>query len=412
MKQRKKSILFFVEPFFPPTYLPRNRYFYSYFVKKGWNVDVITEYSDYLEQINNELIPFSINYYKYKQGFASKLEWLFKFIINLFFDHKGNYFYKKSKYIWSAKKYDLVLCSTCYTFPLSAAEKVAEKLNLPLFVDLRDIVEQSPSDNYLIDHKLPKIGGTFIGNLYKRINLKRRNNVLKKAKSIITVSPWHVKTISKFNSDTHLIYNGFDESKFIPQKFITGRFTISYFGRLYSESMRSPRLLFMALEKLREKQLITSKDLVVKWFVDKRSKNVILDVAKDYNIEDVIEIQDFVKQEELPDKMNESSILLTISTSKNYYGIMTTKLFESIGVNKPILCFPDNYDLLSDFIKKNNCGIVSSDAQIIENFILEKFNIWKKEGYVKGQLNQENRMEFSRRNGAQKLENIILKELV
>lgn len=411
MTSPKKNILIFSEAFLPPAYLPRVRYFCYYFVQKGWDVYMVYEASENTDLIPDDIHTLSIDYYRYKKGILARIEWLFKFFINLIWDYKGYYFEKKSRKFTANRKFDIVFTSSCFTFPITTAHKIAENKNIPLFVDLRDIAEQSPDDNHYIANKPPKLFGNIIINIFKRINIKRRNKVLKVATGITTVSPWHVETLSKYNKNTVLIYNGFDESTFFPQPLKTAQFTISYFGRVYNENMRNPSLLLESIRNLADKKLLNASNTVIKWFIDADSKNVIQKLAFEYNVEDFVEYHEFISPDKLNEEMSKSSILLTlsnISTKKQYFGIMTTKFFESIGVNRPILCVPDNNDNLSALIKNSNCGLVSSSLNETEVFLRDKFSEWQLSGYTKGYLTDNERMDFSRRKGAEILENLFL----
>lgn len=407
-------ILVFGEVIVPPAYSPRVRYFYSYFIKNGWDVDLVVEHSPYLHFIPDNVSVFPIDYYKYKTGLLSKIEWVLKFVLNLFFDYKGSYFYKKSQPFLAGKKIDLVFCSSSFTFPLPVAAKVANQLSVPLFVDLRDIVEQSPDDNHYLMHSTPKLFGNAVVSLYKKISVRRRNGVLKIAAGVTTVSPWHVKTLLQYNTNTHLIYNGFDESKFCPEKINTERFTIAHFGRIYNEQIRNPRLLFQVLEELHKRGILSPDNTIVKWYIDDNSKNIIQKMANEYGLELFMEYRRFIHPDELSNEMNKSSILLVLSnmpTKKHYFGIMTTKFFEAIGVNRPILCVPDNEDHLSELVKQIDCGLASSEPSEVELFLLDKFHEWQQTGKTKGTVKEAVRLDFSREKGAAILENLFQKAL-
>ncbi|MBP1677193.1 MAG: hypothetical protein H6Q20_1752 [Bacteroidetes bacterium] len=404
-------ILIFVDSFLPPAYLPRIRYFCSYFAQKGWKVDLVTEYFVSQDRIPTEVSSLVIDYYKYRKGWKYRIEWLLKFVINLITDHKGYYFYTQSRQFTKDKQYDFVFCSTYFTFPLTTAAKAARKLQIPLFVDLRDIVEQFPDDNPFITHKLPGFAGKIIAALYKKISVLRRNKVLKTAAAVTTVSPWHVDALLAYNPNTHLLYNGYDEQVFIPEKLSADKFVVSYYGRLYTEKVRNPRLLFQAISRLQNKGILTPENTVLQWFIDKQSSDVISAMTDEYGLKDFTVYRDFVTQNILTDEINKSSVVLVLCNhdpGKQYSGIMTTKVFEAIGLNRPVLCVPDNKDNLADLIRETNCGIVSSDVDEVENFLLTKFTEWQQLGHTQGMLSDTVRLKYSRKNGAEILENLIL----
>lgn len=410
----EKNILIFCDGFMPPAYNPRIRYFFSYFEKKGWNVTLAAEkHREKKYLFENQRVEI-FDYYKYQKGFLQKIEYALKFLLNLFYDYKGRFFLKKIHQVIENQQFDLIFC--CCSFnssPLTLAAKIAKKLNIPFFADLRDIFEQAPDNEYVVTNKPPAFIGKFIVNLHKKINIKRRNNALKKAQTVTTISSWHVNFLKKINPNTHLIYNGFDENLFVENVKKNDKFVISFFGCIYNENLRNPKILFAALKNLYNKNLITPKNFVVKWFIDEKSKLIIEKIAQQFSIFDLMEYKNFLPQENLPNEMNNSSILLSLcNSSKNQiFGMMTTKFFEYIGVNRPILCTPNNNDELAETINAIGCGSVSSDVSEVENFIMEKYNEWQKNGFTQGSVSTENRKKFSRKNGAKILEKLFLEAL-
>ena len=407
------NVLIFCDGFNAPAYVPRVRYLCEYFSAKGWNLNLITEFIENQKLIPDNFPTLTVKYYRYKKGILSKIEWFFKIVLNFIYDDKGSFFYQKSQKFIRNKKFDLVLCScTWHSFPLTTAAKVAKKLNLPFFADLRDIAEQTPIENNAIFvHKFPSFLGKIITKKYKKIHINRRNKVIKKAVCITSVSNWHVQFLRQFNPNTHLIYNGFDENFFIPNVQKSDKFFISYFGTVYSEKMSNPKVLFEAIKNIKNKN--SAKNVQVRWFVDENSKKIIQKLAQQFDIEEFVSCKDFVYKNELLFEMNNSSILVVLcnaANTQNFSGIMTTKFFEYIGVNRPILCTPNNNDELAETINAIGCGLVSSDVEEVENFILEKYAEWQKNGFTKGTVLEENREKFSRKNGAEILEKLFLEQ--
>ena len=155
-------------------------------------------------------------------------------------------------------------------------------------------------------------------------------------------------------------------------------------------------------------------DLLVNWFVDDRSEDVVKRIVAEYALEKYMDYHAFVKQEELPDEMMRSSVLLilnNIPSEKRYFGIMTTKFFEAIGANRPVLSIPDNHDNLSQLVRETGCGLASSDAEEIGRFLVEKHAEWKRQGYVRGTVDEAVRMDYSRRKGAEMLERLIMNHI-
>ena len=88
--------------------------------------------------------------------------------------------------------------------------------------------------------------------IYHTLDLDaRRNQILKKADAVTTVSPWHKEYLSQLNKNVHLIYNGYSEEIFYPKDVKSDTFDIIYAGRLLDPNAQNPELLFKAIEHLK-----------------------------------------------------------------------------------------------------------------------------------------------------------------
>ena len=391
-----KRILIITDAVTRPLYTPRVRNLYHYFSQKGIEIDWITEkYEPIPDYFNIQLheIPF----YKHK-GIIGKLEWFTKNILNLLFDYKNSYFAQQALLTTQSQKYDLVFCSTFHTFGLKAALKVAQHQNIPLHIDLRDIAEQCDNNEY----NKSKIALGFIGKIYRKINISRRNKILCQANSITTVSPWHVDFIQQFNSNTHLIYNGYDSNIFIPQPTKSDHFDIIYTGKWYGATLQDPTLLFQALAEINNPQL----RLI--WYTNNDVHSQIQDLANLYHLSTPLIINSYVPNNEIPAILNQSSIILVL-TNKGNRGIMTTKFFEAIGVEKPILCVRSDEGCLAQTIQETNAGVAASTVAEVKDFILHHYNQWQQQGYTHTEIN--NKLQFSRQSQALQFEEIFNRAL-
>ncbi|MBO5346037.1 MAG: hypothetical protein J6A44_03905 [Paludibacteraceae bacterium] len=387
-----KRILIITDAIGKPLYTIRVRNIYHYFQNKNIEIDWITEkYEKIPESFNLKLhqIPF----YKFN-GISGKIEWTIKNILNLLFDYKNNYFAKKVLSATQNTNYDLVFCSTFHTFGLKAALKVAQKQNIPLHIDLRDIAEQCDTNEY----NNSKLALGFISKIYRNINISRRNKVLKQAHCITTVSPWHVKFLKQINSNTNLIYNGYDSSLFQHQIIKSNYFDIIYTGKWYGTTLQDPILLFKALAEINNPQI----RLV--WYTNTDVHTQINNLAKLYKLTTPLIINNYVPNNEIPNLLNQSSIILVL-TNKGNRGIMTTKFFEALGVEKPILCVRSDEECLAQTIKETESGLAATNVEEVKNFILHYYNQWQEQGYT--HVNAKNKELFSRQNQALQFEKIF-----
>ena len=246
-----KRVLILTDGFAAPAYVPRVRFLVKALVKRGYEVDILTEHIATDPAMPAIGCPVYEVKYLTQEGSLKKAEWLAKFLLQLATPHKDKLLIKEGKKLLAQHSYDVVFCSCFHTFPLHAAEVLAEMAGVPLVVDLRDIEEQCPGGGYLA-HKAPALLGMdrAIRGLHSRVNRNRRNRVLRSATAVTTVSEWHQELLSQYNKNTFLIYNGYDAALFTPKDVLTDKFRIGYTGRLYHQVMQDPTLFFEALALL------------------------------------------------------------------------------------------------------------------------------------------------------------------
>jgi glycosyltransferase involved in cell wall biosynthesis len=263
---------------------------------------------------------------------------------------------------------------------------LAKRYDLPLVVDLRDIAEQWGKEAYFTRRLTPWKGLDYcIGKLYERKQLRVRNRVLKHAKAVTSVSPWHKQLLTQYNKHTHLIYNGYDEQLFVTKDVKNEVFQISYLGKLYSTKLRDPSLLFAALKELLAEGKIAQKDLRVLFHVDEAGKEQLTELIQAYEINAVVDVQGYIPRAQIVDVMHASSILLVLttkSTAEGTHGIMGTKFFENMGVEKPVLCVRSDEECLAQVIAQTEAGLAATEVGQVKTFVMEKYQEWKQKGYT------------------------------
>jgi hypothetical protein len=388
-----KKILIVTDSF-PPNFAPRTGTLSCNLEKMGWDVTIISEDSGE-NHYNLPNLPKKVfrHNYQYNLGTA---QYYAKTALNLFTDHKTKFFWKKFYKEIKNEKFDLVLCSTFNEFPLNLAYKIAKKLNILLVCDIRDLVEQFGSKLYSRNSLSNNPVNRFFTNLIRKKRIYKRNEVLKKADAVTTVSPWHKEYLSQLNKNVHLVYNGYSEEIFYPQKVKSSTFDIIYTGRLLDPQAQNPELLFKAIEKLK------LENLRLVWYVDKASKEIISRELEGYpTAKGISVINDLVPVSEVPNLLNESSIILVLTNKSDETGpkgIMTTKFFEAVGVEKPVLCVKSDESCLAQVINDTNAGLSAKTEEEVMEFITDKYNEWQKNGFTR--QNVRNKEYFCRENQA------------
>ncbi len=374
----------------PPAYSPRILTLAQYLQDHGWQCTILTEECE-------------------QQTFATDICTIYQMPAyhNLLADKlcygKDKALYRYALEHLDMAAFDLIFCSTYYYFPLLAAQRLAQHFHLPLVVDLRDIAEQWGKESYFTRRLTPWKGLDYcIGKLYEHKQLRMRNRVLKYAHAVTSVSPWHKQLLSQYNPHTHLIYNGYDEQVFVPKDVKTQQFQIAYLGKLYSTSLRDPRLLFAALYELLVEGQIAQEDLRVLFHVDEAAKDQLHALAQEYHISHVVDIQGYIPRTQIVEVMHQSSILLaltTTSTPEGTHGIMGTKFFENMGVEKPVLCVRSDEECLAQVITETQAGLAATNVAQVKTFVLDKYQEWKQNGFTR-QIAQHKEL-FTRQHQAQ-----------
>ena len=398
---------------FPPAFAPRMGYLCKYLPVYGWEPVIITEFVSqniYEELVTNNTNVTYINYYQSNNKFIQKLLYVFVFLADFFFDYKDWAMKKVARKQINKHDISLILTSAYRVFPLKAAYQLSKQYQLPIVMDLRDIVEQFPNNEHISKKfsNIKVLNDIFSAILTKKI-VRQRNKIIQKSDYITTVSEFHVTTLKKYNERVSLIYNGYDPELFFPKTKHCQTFNIVYPGKIVSIEMEDPTLLFEAVYNLSQRGILTSQFCRIKFYADDKTKKIVQRFGKQYQIEDFIDCYNRVSSSLIPDILQDASILLLLTNKyeTGSKGIMTTKYFEYLAVDKPILCVRNDEDCLEKSIKETQSGMASSKVEQIENFILEKYAEWKQNGYTHQEVNKSVIRQFSRKEQAKQFVDIF-----
>ncbi|MDR0748943.1 MAG: glycosyltransferase [Tannerellaceae bacterium] len=386
---------------FPPAFAPRMGYLCKY-LAGDWKAVVVTE------QISDDNFSFLtgyaevtyINYYKASGRMARRIEWITIFLLDFFFDYKDRKMIKVASRLLKNGDFDGIIGATYRTFPLPAARKVAKRFNLPFVADTRDIIEQYVSDGY-ISHSFKTFPwlDELIVKAFRRKLLKGRNLALRQADYITTVSPWHVEMMKRYNPRVELIYNGYDPELFYPEQIVTPAFRMTFTGRLVSLETRDPRPLFEAIAQLAGEGHISPATFRVWWYTDEASREMLRPLVKEYAIGEYMDFFGYVPGDAIPGILNRSSVLLQLANKaggSGPKGIMSTKLFESLAVEKPLLCVRSDESYLEETIRIAHAGASARTAHEACDFIRARYKEWEEKGYTAVEADREVTGSFSR----------------
>ena len=393
-----KRILILCEAIAPPAFSPRVLTLAQYLQDQGWQCTILTEECEQ-QAFDTDICPIH-QMPAYHHLLADKLCY-----------GKDKALYRYAVQQLDMQSYDLIFCSSYYYFPLLAAQQLAKRYHLPLVVDLRDIAEQWGKESYFTRRLTPWKGLDYcIGKLYEYKQLRMRNRVLRYANAVTSVSPWHQQLLAHYNTNTLLIFNGYDEQLFVPKDVKSEVFQIAYLGKLYSTKLRDPRLLFAALQELLAEGKIAAKELRVLFHVDEKGKEQLSELAEEYQISPVVDIHGYIPRTEIVEVMHQSSILLVLTTqsiAEGTHGIMGTKFFENMGVEKPVLCVRSDEECLAQVISQTQAGLAATQVEEVKTFVMEKYQEWKQNGFTR--QTARNKELFTRQRQAEQFKELFIK---
>lgn len=376
----------------------------KYLPEFGWDADIITENTlknnNYRSLLgSNRIVRVDLRYTLAPQKFIHKV-WRF---INL----KRHFRKNKEPFLqgifcnFKRNDYSVVLVSVSWElYILEVGVIISRKWGLPLIIDLRDIAEQKPKV------PLPRMGiktriDYYFTASFEKMKLRLRNSALDHAKAVTSVSPYHVGVLSKYNPKVHLIYNGFNpNSSGSNRNFKSERFVIIYTGIVLNKEEQDPTILFNALSMLLEDKLIKREQFSLRFYTPENFRHNLKSNLEFYKVREFVEFYDYVDSSEIPELLNKASIGLILANSSNLNGpkgVVTTKLFDYLGAELPVLCVRSDEDILESVIKRLNIGISARNELEAYGFILGKYREWERNGYTSISVNQEYKKQFDRK---------------
>ena len=399
-----KRLLILCDGFGRPLYGPRMTQLCKHLNQRGWQITLLTEQIETPQYVVPGCTFHSMVYYRGGR-IRTKIQW----VLDKLFGRKEHTFYRFVRRHIRTSEYDVILCSAFNDFPLRTATRIAQETNLPLVVDLRDIAEQWGTDSYMIHHLGMGQIGKRLTRWYQQRAIAIRNRALRVATAVTTVSPWHCQMLRSYNSNVHLIYNGYDADVFYPAAIPAPTFIISYIGRIYDLTFRNPQILLQAVAELWQQNLIEQQHFRIVFHIEPYIVPVLRDMTQQMGIDCLCHIEGYIPHQEAQKIQQQSAIsvvLLQAETTQGSHGIMTTKFFEALGCEKPVLCIPSSHGCLAQTIRETHAGIATANVEEIKTFILEKYHEWQANGYTR--QNVQNKEPFSRAYQAQQFETLFL----
>ncbi len=400
MTTKSLHILILCDAFGPPAFVPRVTSLAKELQQQGWQVQVMSELMPNCSYHTKEFPIQLMTYYA-----NNKVAYAYQWIADKLWQAKEHTFTRFVETHTDVGAYDAILCSTFNLFPLLTASHLSRKYGKPLLVDLRDIAEQVDASDYF-QHHLPSFFGIdkWLNKQYIQRNIRLRNQVLRQAAAVTTVSPWHVAQLQNIHPNTRLIYNGFDATEFRPAQQVSATFNIAYTGKLYDFQLPGLQLFTEAFHLFLAHKEVTKSDIRIDFYIDPKWKDKVYATCNT----PALHTHAFVPRTDLISVLQQASIHLVLTNktaNKGPHGMLTTKFFEALGVEKPVLCVRSDEDCLADAIQQTNAGVAATTAEEAAAFVLAKYKEWKGKGFTHQAV--QNKELFTRQSQALQFDQLL-----
>ena len=287
-------------------------------------------------------------------SWVQKLGYLYRYLVNFPDGQIGWYPFamKAGNNLVRSWFPDLIFASASPYTALLVASALSRKHNIPWIAELRDLW----SDNH-----------NYLGPAWRQfLERKLEARTLKSACGLVTVSePLKEVLDSKYSIPCKVITNGFDpenESRSSVVPFSDGIVRIVYTGQIYShEQDISP--LFLALQ-----QMGKDREKIRIHFYGRYGGFTLpaLQPALELGFRHLIEFHQPVSHHEsLLLQAGADILLLLPGVSPTWKGVYGAKLFEYLGVRRPILCIGNTDGVAAKLIREKKAGVTLNQPEQI-----------------------------------------------
>jgi len=234
--------------------------------------------------------------------------------------------------------------------------------------------------------------------LFQSLEIRSEKKWLSNCAFFTSVSQGCVEDIAPLiGKQGHILFNGFFEEEF-PDSYTkqepVDEFIVVYNGTLYP--VQKIEIFLEAFKRVVDKYRDT---IVCKMYFpglsfDKSQDQRVRQCMKGY--EAFVKITERIPKQEVLDLQKKASALLIIGLEIK--GLPTSKLFEYVGVKRPVILCPSDYDIIEQIVLSTGLGYVCVNSEeafqaldsLVQNYI--QF------GYAPVQVNEKERSKYSRRN--------------
>jgi glycosyltransferase involved in cell wall biosynthesis len=196
---------------------------------------------------------------------------------------------------------------------------------------------------------------SWTSTLLGRLDRRSERRWLRSAAFVTSVSPFHTRTISaQVERPGHTIYNGFDVEARPEAAQDPDLFTLVYNGTVYPTQPVED--LVAAVRRLADRH----PELRIRL----RFPGLEFDPVQAARVrsaasgrESLVEMTDRLPRDEVIRLQLEAHVLVMLA-HRGVRGVASTKMFEYMGLDRPILVYPNDHDILEELVVDTEAGFV------------------------------------------------------
>lgn len=356
-----------------------------------------TQIPDNVEIIKQKIIEFGGGKNQNSTGFLPEKPGLIQKFKNYI---RANFFIPDARKLWiypSAKKIEKYIKKNPVDFIITTGpphsvhligKKVKEKTGVKWIADFRD-----PWTDIDYFHHLPLTRSS------KEKHKLLEKSVLKSADKVIVVSKTMQEKYSMYNSECHVITNGFDTIDHEKPIELDKPFTLTHIGMLNAD--RNPKLLWKVLADMIYEDEIFEQDVQIN--LVGHIADEVRNSIRQYDLERFVNFTQYIPNTAVADFQRKSQVLLLIvnqvPSAKN---IITGKVYEYLRAKRPILAIAPTDGDLAEILDQTQAGVVVDfdDYESLKDAIILYYNHYKKGNLT---IESKNIEQYHRKNLTQQL---------
>ena len=386
----------------------------KYLQEQGYNVHIVTAHRSIntnlkianIKNVHYVKWTFSDDFIKFSERYPNSkiLKFFSRFFnkISVFSTNSipeggisiwGYLAYKRCEKIVKREKIELVYTSTGPVSSAIVGSRLSKRFGIKWIPEFRDLWCGNPYSKS--------------SKFFKKINLHIENRIIKEACHIITCTEGFKEQLKKLHpeKEVSVIYNGFDFTNVNSYNVQTPKIVISHMGYLY-RNKRDPSVLFEALSILKDEGIVSDINFEVNFYGV--SLDFVNESAINFGISDIVNTYPTVSRNESLKIQENSTILLLLAWNNPKDYSIPGKLFEYLGMMKPILgiCYPGE---IAKILKETGVGEVINDVNGMTIYLKKMMQISNQENFFYSKINLEKHNFYSRETQNKALNNLILK---